>query len=79
MSVATDDIQSLPTQPGMQTYSRQWQREHIENLAPEMAHKLWNMVDRYIAQMKKSTSTYAMALMLEAAMPQTDSARVEAL
>jgi hypothetical protein len=42
-----------------------------------MARKLWNTVDRYIAQMKKSTSTYAMALMLEAAMPQTDSARVE--
>jgi 3',5'-cyclic AMP phosphodiesterase CpdA len=77
VSVVTDDIQSLPTQPGMQTYSRQWQREHIENLAPEMARKLWNTVDRYIAQMKKSTSTYAMALMLEAAMPQTDSARVE--
>ena len=77
VSVATDDILSLPTQPDMQTYSRQWQREHIESLAPEMARKLWNTVDSYIAQMKTSTKTYAMAVLIEAALPSSDSERIE--
>lgn len=79
VTVATDDIRTLDTIADMQAYSRAWQEKHTAYRLPDVARKSWARVDGYVAQMKNSSSvtTKAMGTMIDAALPKTDSARVE--
>ena len=79
VTVATEDIRSLDTITDLHAYSRAWQEAHTWTMIPQMARKAWGKVDSYVAQLKNSSSlTYkTMAMMIEAVLPQTDSARVK--
>ena len=78
ISVETDDIMALATQPNLLPYSREWMRIHTQNMIPEMALRAWRKIDEnwdkvapYISYLPVS------AAVIKNALPQTDSARIE--
>jgi len=79
VTVATEDIRALDTIADLHTYSRAWQEAHTWTMLPQMADKAWGKVDSYVQQMKSSSSitTRAMAVMIEAVLPNTPEARRE--
>ena len=77
VTVGTEEIRSLDTIADLHTYSRAWQEAHTWTMLPQMSKKAWTKVDAYVAAMKKSSNLFykGQAMLLEAIMPQTDSAR----
>lgn len=75
IAVETDYIQSLDTIADMQTYSREWMREHTKVLLPEVTRRVWKKADSawdlaaaYVGQ--------DMADILKDMVPKDDSTRI---
>ena len=77
VTVGTEEIRSLDTITDLHTYSRAWQEEHTWTMLPQMSKKAWKKVDAKVEALKNSSSfsTRTKGYLLEAMMPQTDSAR----
>ena len=78
IEVTTEYINSLPgVADDLNTYSREWMREHTANLIPSLAHRFWGKIldqwDEKVAPMVGS----AMAAMFKMALPQTDAEQAE--
>ena len=78
IEVTTEYINSLPgIADDLNTYSREWMREHTANLIPSLAHRFWGKIldqwDEKVAPMVGS----AMAAMFKMALPQTDAEQAE--
>ena len=78
IEVTTEYINSLPgIADDLNTYSREWMREHTANLIPSLAHRFWGKIldqwDEKVAPMVGSS----MAAMFKMALPQTDAEQAE--
>jgi ribose 1,5-bisphosphokinase PhnN/predicted MPP superfamily phosphohydrolase len=78
IEVTTEYINSLPgIADDLNTYSREWMREHTANLIPSLAHRFWGKIldqwDEKVAPMIGSS----MAAMFKMALPQTDAEQAE--
>ena len=47
ITVATDYITAVDTITDLNTYSREWMREHTYNLIPSLAPRMWNRAETY--------------------------------
>ena len=80
ITVETDYLTAVDTIADMETYSREWMREHTQNLIPTLALKVWNKVDNNWDRVEAALSKVYMGWLsesLRAALPQTDSARID--
>lgn len=88
MTVSTDYITSVDTIADLETYSREWMREHTYNLIPVLAPRIWNKADAYKDKIVGQYGSYVKILCgflgdlgaeIDNAMPSTDSAKIDLL
>ena len=60
----------------VQAYSREWMREHTENLIPQMALRLWNKFSDRALQKAADTFGESAAAILQMCIPEDDSTKV---
>ncbi|MBQ2541245.1 MAG: metallophosphoesterase [Paludibacteraceae bacterium] len=80
VAVATDDIESLGAISDMNTYSRDWMREHATAMIPNLALRAWGKVDNNWDRVETALGKVGMAWMspiLKAKLPSTDEARID--
>ena len=74
ISVETNDIMALATQPDLLPYSREWMRIHTQNMIPEMTLRAWRKIDE---NWDKAAPLLGLAASsIKSALPQTDSAKI---
>ena len=80
VQVETGYITSLDTIPDMTSYSREWMAEHTEIMIPTLALRAWQKVDNNWSLVEAKLNSIHMGYLapyLKAALPQTDSAKID--
>ena len=77
ISVETDIIRSLPGFEDLETYSREWMREHAANMVPQMTVRAFNKLEKALDEYESDPTMGIMARLLKQCLPETDSARVD--
>ena len=80
VQVETGYITSLDTIPDMTSYSREWMAEHTEIMIPTLALRAWQKVDNNWSLVEAKLNSIGMGYLapyLKAALPQTDSAKID--
>jgi 3',5'-cyclic AMP phosphodiesterase CpdA len=80
VQVETGYITSLDTIPDMTSYSREWMAEHTEIMIPTLALRAWQKVDNNWSLVEAKLNSMLMGYLapyLKAALPQTDSAKID--
>jgi DNA repair exonuclease SbcCD nuclease subunit len=76
LTVTTQDLQSLPSLPDLQTYSREWMRDHARSMLPQMSLRVWGRVDEAKALIASQFGETVAELLVEKCIPATDSAKM---
>ena len=76
LTVTTEDLQALPSLPDLQTYSREWMREHARNMVPQMSLRVWSRVDEAKAKVASQFGEKVAERLINNCIPQTDSAKM---
>ena len=76
LTVTTEDLQSLPSLPDLQTYSREWMREHARSMLPQMSLRVWSRVDEAKAKVASQFGEKTAERLVEKCLPKTDSAKM---
>jgi 3',5'-cyclic AMP phosphodiesterase CpdA len=77
VDVETDIIRSLPGYPDLETYSREWMREHAANMVPQMTVRAFNKLEQALDAYESDPTMGFMARILKECLPETDSARID--
>ena len=76
LTVTTEDLQALSSLPDLQTYSREWMREHARNMVPQMSLRVWSRVDEAKAKVASQFGEKVAERLINNCIPQTDSAKM---
>lgn len=82
LSVETATIRSLGTITDMETYSRDWMREHTENMIPALALRAWGKVDENWDEIKAKVDEFGLGIgslldyVKEKKFPKTDEEKI---
>lgn len=76
VTVETDYLRSIPSQPDLMTYSREWMREHARNMLPQMSLRLWNRVDDGKKIIEQQFGKTTADRLVNNCIPKTDSAKM---
>ena len=76
LTVTTEDLQKLPSQADLQTYSREWMREHARNMLPQMSLRVWSRVDEAKAKVASQFGEKIAERLVKNCIPATDSAKM---
>lgn len=76
LTVTTEDLQKLPSQADLQTYSREWMREHARNMLPQMSLRVWSRVDEAKTKVASQFGDKIADRLVNNCIPKTDSAKM---
>ena len=76
VTVETDYITSIASQPDLTTYSREWMREHARNMLPAMSLRLWKRVDEAKSRVAQEFNQTIADRLVNNCIPKTDSAKM---
>jgi hypothetical protein len=80
LSVETEEITSLASQPELLSYSREWMRVHTENMIPELTVRAWNKAIDYMDKNgDKMGSVFGPTAVsvIKSSLPADDATRIE--
>lgn len=76
VSVETEYVTSIASQPDLTTYSREWMREHASNMLPAMSLRLWKRVDEAKGKVAQQFGEKVANRLVNNCIPATDSAKM---
>ncbi len=76
VTVETEYVRSIDSQPDLMTYSREWMREHARNMLPAMSLRLWKRVDEAKGRVAQEFGERVAERLVENCIPATDSAKM---
>ncbi len=77
ISVETNVIRSLPGYPDLETYSREWMREHANYMIPQMTLKAFAAVENALDAYADDPDMGLIVSALKPCIPETDSAKID--
>ena len=77
ISVGTDVIRSLPGYLDLETYSREWMREHAANMVPQMTLRAFAKLEQALDSYADDPELSVMVSALRPCIPETDSAKID--
>lgn len=80
ISVETDFITALDTIADLNTYSRDWMREHTQNLIPALALRAWGKVENKWDRVEEILASVYLSYLadeIKSRLPKTDSAKID--
>ena len=77
LSVETNTLSAIPSQPDLYAYSRSWMAEHVQTLIPSMTLRLFGHADEALEMIRAYPLIgEVFANLIEKSIPETDSAKI---